>query len=236
MKKEVKALLLAAGFGTRLRPITYKTPKCLVEINGKPLLKIWIDNLKLARINSILINTHYLAEKVEVFVKELNDPNIEINLVKEKFLLGTAGTLIKNKGFFDDSTGLLIHADNFTSVDLSRFIKAHNQRPGNCILTMLTFDTDQPKNCGVVDIDKNGIVRGFYEKNDNPPSKIANGAIYAFDNDFLCWIEKNLPSAKDFSTEILPNLIGKIYTWHTDSIYIDIGTPSALNKAQNCKF
>ena len=66
----MRALLLAAGIGKRLRPLTNTTPKCLVEIQGKPLLQMWIDKLLNLKINEIIINTHYLAEKVETFVKK----------------------------------------------------------------------------------------------------------------------------------------------------------------------
>tara|TARA_Y100000991_G_scaffold197682_1_gene168302 strand:+ start:47 stop:757 length:711 start_codon:yes stop_codon:yes gene_type:complete len=234
MRREIKALLLAAGFGTRLRPITHSIPKCLVEIKGKPLLEIWIENLKIAKIDEVLINTHYLSNKVEEFINLLKIEDLKISIEYEKNLLGTAGTLIKNKKFFKNSIGLLIHADNFTKLNLSEFLEAHNNRPKNCLITMLTFETDQPEKCGVVEIDNENIVKGFYEKVINPPSKIANGAIYAFDGDFIEWIEHNHKDAKDFSTEILPKLIGNIYTWHTSSLFIDIGTPKALELAQNC--
>ena len=77
-------MLLAAGFGTRLRHITYTIPKCLVPINGKPLLEIWLENLNNYGINDFIINTHYLAERVEYFVnnsKYKNSPKIDFFLM-----------------------------------------------------------------------------------------------------------------------------------------------------------
>ena len=158
MKKEIKALLLAAGLGTRLRPITNSIPKCLVEIKGKPLLEIWLENLKKAKADEVLINTHYLSHKVEKFISLLKIKDLQISIEYEKELLGTAGILIKNKKFFKNSLGLLIHADNFTKLNLSEFLDAHNNRPKNCLITMLTFETNQPEKCGVVEIDKRNIV------------------------------------------------------------------------------
>ena len=97
--KKFKAILLAAGLGTRLRPITENTPKCLVEIAEKPLLRYWIDYLDSINCESVLINTHYLSDQVEKYVNQISNIKMEIKLVYEKELLGTAGTLIKNFDF-----------------------------------------------------------------------------------------------------------------------------------------
>ena len=129
----------------------------------------------------------------------------------------------------------MIHSDNFTYMKLKELIEAHQNRPKNCLITMLTFSTDDPKSCGIVELDKKGVVKAFYEKIENPPSNIANGAIYIFENDFLEWLIKNHPNAKDFSLEVLPFLIGKIFTYHTSMRYIDIGTIKALKKARSLK-
>jgi mannose-1-phosphate guanylyltransferase len=96
----MKALLLAAGLGTRLRPITEKIPKCLVPINGVPLLDIWLEKLSNIGIEEFLINTHYLHQDVENFISK-NKYKKKIKTTFEEKLLGTAGTLIKNKDFFE---------------------------------------------------------------------------------------------------------------------------------------
>ena len=159
----MKALLLAAGFGRRLRPLTNNTPKCLLKINGVPLIDIWLRNLKYFGVEQILINTHYLAEKVNNYIKKSNHKDI-VKIVYEPIILGTAGTLFKNKDFFNNEDFLLIHADNLCFFDYNKFLNAHNQRPEHCVLTMMTFLTNQPKNCGVVEIDKNNVVTNFFEK------------------------------------------------------------------------
>ena len=76
------------------------------------------------------------------------------------------------------------------------------------------------------------VVVDFFEKQPNPPGNIANGAVYVFEDDFLYWMIKNFPKAKDFSTDIIPKLLGKIYTYHTNMPYIDIGTPKSLDEAK----
>ena len=230
----MRALLLSAGFGTRLRPITINTPKCLVPINGTPLLQIWLERLSAAGIGSFLVNTHYLADKVKKFVEESNfRKNIQITF--EDDLLGTAGTLIRNLDFFQGEDGLLIHADNYCLADFSAFKHAHNNRPLGCLMTMMTFRTDDPSSCGIVEVDENGIVIGFHEKVKNPPGNLANGAIYIVSNEFLEIIKTDLNYVTDFSTEVLHRFKGYIYTHEISELFLDIGTIDQYKKANSLK-
>ena len=162
--KKFRALLLAAGFGTRLKPITNTLPKCLIEIDKRPLLHLWIDKLEKLGFESVLINTHYLPNKVHESIQELDLKKLKIYTSYEKKLLGTAGTLLKNLDFFRGSKGLIIHADNATKDDLSGFIKAHKNRPKDALITMLTFETNNPEQCGVVKLDKNNMVKDFMKR------------------------------------------------------------------------
>ena len=97
---------------------------------------------------------------------------------------------------------------------------------------MLAFTTDSPQNCGIVITDKKNILKGFFEKVDNPPSNIANGAIYIFDNDLLRILVKKYSNFTDFSNQVIPMLIDKIFTHHTKETLIDIGTANNLRKAR----
>ncbi len=230
--KKIRPLILAAGFGSRLRPLTLNVPKCLVDINNKPIIEYWLDKLEDISVNKVLINTHYLANKVDEFLAHQKRKNLEILSIYEEKLLGTAGTLIANYKFFSGSIGILIHSDNFTNMELNELIESHRNRPKNCLLTMLTFNTSNPQSCGIVEVDENNIVQNFYEKHPNPPGKKANAAVYLFEEDFLNWLITNYPNATDFSNEVLPKLMGKIYTFHTKMFYIDIGTQESLDLAR----
>ena len=95
----MKALILAAGYGKRLRPLTNNVPKCLVKIGKKSLLQIWLEKLEKQGIKEFLINTHYKSEKVERFIKKSKFAK-KVKLVYEKKILGTGGTLYKNLDFF----------------------------------------------------------------------------------------------------------------------------------------
>ena len=227
----MKALLLAAGLGTRLRPLTNIWPKCLMPIQGHPLLEYWLGILQKSGIDNVLVNTHYYSNYVEGF---LGQPQFKdwVSSVYEKSLLGTAGTIRSNLDFCTDSTVLVAHADNWTCCDFSDFLYYHNnKRPKDTVMTMMIFTCSEPSTCGIVELDNNGIVIDFHEKVNNPPSKLANAAVYLLEPKVIEWIERH-PEVSDFSTEVLPEFIGKIATWENQKIHRDIGTIKELKEAQ----
>ena len=228
----MRALLLTAGLGTRLRPLTNTIPKCLVPIKSQPLLGIWLDHLTKADMGPFLLNTHYLAGQINSFIA--NSPHHEqVTLIYEEKLLGTAGTLISNLEFFQGQDGLLIHADNYCLADFSAFRRTHLGRPPGCLMTMMTFRTDNPSSCGIVELDERGVVIGFHEKVANPPGNLANGAVYILSAELLQKISTDLMFASDFSTEILTRFVGKIQSYETFETFLDIGTPESYEKANN---
>ena len=231
----MKALLLAGGFGTRLKPLTENIPKCLVPLGNKPLLDYWINGLTEANFNSLLINTHYLADQVKEFVRHHPMRN-KIELLHEENLLGTAGTLKENINILKHEDCLMVHADNYCTADFNEFLLRHQNRPKECLITMMTFYTKEPQSCGIVELDENGLVQNFYEKEETPRGNIANGAIYMLSKEFLSDFECKFASASDFSEEVIPYLLGRIFTYHTSAKLVDIGTLSTyyrLNKELN---
>jgi len=228
----MRALLLAAGLGTRLRPLTDTIPKCLVPIKGRTLLEIWLERLTHANIGPFLINTHYLANEVKNFIDSSCYWD-KVRLTNEVELFGTAGTLIANLEFFQGKDGMIIHADNYCLADLTAFQAAHNNRPSECLMTMMTFRTTDPSSCGIVELDKRGVVIGFHEKVNNPPGNLANAAIYILSSEFLKQLDTSFRSAKDFSKEVLNKFVGRIYSYETFEVFMDIGTPKNYMKA-NC--
>lgn len=228
----MKALLLAAGLGTRLRPLTDRIPKCLVPINGKPLMDYWLEMLCRDQNFQVMINLHYFAEKIQAYLAA-SPYRKKLTLVHEDRLLGTGGTLLKNRLFFDGEPALMIHGDNLSVFDLKAFIKAHLSRPKDCQITMMTFETDSPQSCGIVELDANNVVCAFHEKVANPPGNLANGAVYIIEPavfDFLKTLEKEVI---DFSTEVLPMFTGRINTFHNNLYHRDIGTMESYLAAEN---
>ena len=227
----MKAILLAAGLGIRLRPITNTIPKCLVPIRGRPLLDIWIQNLLNSGVKDILINTHYLSHLVIEYIQK-SEYKDSVQIVYEDVLLGTAGTLKENIKFFGGQDGLLIHADNYCEDELVEFYEAHRKRPSQCLMTMMTFRTDCPGSCGIVEIDKNKILVDFHEKKINPPGNLANGAIYALSSQLLNEIEASTEIGNDFSLDVIKVYKEKILTYETKRILLDIGTEHNYNKVR----
>ena len=226
----MKALLLAAGFGTRLRPLTDTVPKCLVPIHGRPLLGLWLEMLAEADMGPFLVNLHYLADTVRDWMSS-SPYRDRMQPVYEEILLGTAGTLLKNRAFFGPEPFMLIHADNLSKFDVGAFVARHRARPEGCEITMMTFDTDAPQSCGIVELDEREVVVAFHEKVADPPGTLANGAVYILEPtlfDFLAALGKeNL----DFSNDVLPHYLGKIFTFHNDVYHRDIGTQESYEAA-----
>jgi mannose-1-phosphate guanylyltransferase len=227
----MKSLLLAAGLGTRLRPITDTVPKCLVPIQGKPLLAYWLDLLKPDAENPALINTHYLPGLVGDFIKT-SPWKMHCTLVNETELLGTGGTILHNQACFRDAAFLVIHADNLTRFDLDAFIDAHHRRPPGIEITMMTFDTDMPQSCGIVETDKNNIVIGFQEKSPNPRGIRANAAVYIMEPSIIAFLQSLNKKIIDVSTELLPHYLHRMQMFHNADYHRDIGTPQSLQLAE----
>ncbi|MCX6838543.1 MAG: nucleotidyltransferase family protein [Verrucomicrobia bacterium] len=228
----MNALLLAAGFGTRLRPLTDHTPKCLVEINGRPLLDYWLQDLHAAGVTEFVINTHHLSETVRSYVRQHALAPL-IRIVHENHLLGTAGTLLANADFLKRGTTLIAHADNLCVCSWRDFLQSHQNRPANTLISMMTFRTDAPSQCGIVELDANGIVQGFHEKVVDPPGNLASAAVYLNEPEMLEFMQSLGPDVTDLSTQILPLLLGRIATWQNHEILIDIGTPERLAMARS---
>ncbi|SFV50949.1 Mannose-1-phosphate guanylyltransferase [hydrothermal vent metagenome] len=225
----MKALLLSAGIGSRLRPITEFLPKCLVPINGKVLLEYWFENLLAAGVSEFIINTHYKHELVEDYIN--NSPYKEITtIVHEEKLLNTGGTLLRCKKILGNEAFMLVHADNLSFCDFKSFINSHLS--SSCSLSMMLFKTDTPSSCGIVKLDKNGVVQEFFEKVQNPPSNLANGAVYICNHSIFKILEEIKKTEIDFSLDVLPKFMGDINTYLNDVYHRDIGTVESFALAQ----
>lgn len=227
----MKALLLAAGLGTRLRPITDHVPKCLVPIHGKPLLEYWLDMLLTNGVERVLINTHYLPHAVRAYVAASPWRN-SIDMVHEEILLGTGGTVLRNHDSLAGGPFMVVHADNLTRFDVAAFIRAHANRSIGVDITMMTFDTDMPQTCGIVELDERGVVIRFHEKVANPPSNHANAAVYIFEPSVIDFLASLGKEVIDISTEVLPKYLGRMQAFHNSDYHRDIGTPESLALAE----
>ncbi|WP_281254502.1 nucleotidyltransferase family protein [Paenibacillus rigui] len=219
---------MAAGLGTRLRPLTNQMPKCLVPIKGKPLLEIWLELLEKHGVTEVLINLHYKAEMVHVFLQQYNGP-IRVHCVYEEQLLGSAGTIRENQAFVQAGEPFfIINADNLTNINLTRMMEAYLANPS--ILFMALFQSADPQSCGIAVLGERQMITGFVEKPVQPKSNLANAGIYIADERLFSYLTKDTPA--DLGTDVFPQLIGIMKGYMLSEYLLDIGTMEAYLKAQ----
>jgi mannose-1-phosphate guanylyltransferase len=233
----MKAFLLAAGKGTRLKPYTDSIPKCLIPIHGKPLLCIWLDHLRLQGVQEVLINTHHHAHQVEAFVRSYSHHrDIDIVISYEPELLGSAGTIWHRRDFVDSEDDFMVfYADNLTNIGLKRFAEFHKScRRNNGVLTMGLFHAPNPSACGIAELDSDQMILSFTEKPENPKTDLANAGIYIASQEIFEYFPKgpSIPgSVLDFGHHVLPLLAGRMYGYPITEYLRDIGTIVSYQQA-----
>jgi len=230
MTQRCKALLLAGGLGTRLRPLTDTIAKCLIPVAGKPMVDYWFDRLELAGVRRILINTHHHAPLVRTHLAAVMAARqLELSEAYEPKLLGSAGTVHANRSWADDADEILIiYADNLSNVDLGRVLAFH--RAHSDPMTMMLFHTPYPEQCGIAALDERGHITEFVEKPKNPKSDLANSGLYVVDAD--AYREMADQDAFDIGFDILPRFLGRMSGFVFDGYHRDIGNIEALEQAQ----
>lgn len=224
----MKAFLLAGGLGERLRPLTLTLPKCLVPIDGVPLLAIWLELCESQGVDDILVNVSQHAALVERFLNERRC-RARVTLVQEAAPRGTAGTVRDQRSFVGDSEEFWVfHSDNLTNVRLGPMIAAH--RAHDALLTVGLFRAPDPTAAGIVLMGPDATIERFEEKPARPSSDLANAGIYLARRALL----DELPRGNgllDFGHDVLPRLAGRMRGYVIPEFLADIGTPLALERA-----
>jgi mannose-1-phosphate guanylyltransferase len=224
----MKAFLLAAGLGTRLKPVTDTVPKCMVPIDGRPLLDIWLGAFGRAGVDEVLVNLHYLPDVVRRHLDARAGPPA-VRTFFEPELLGSAGTLAANRDWVaGEDMFLACNADNLTDFDLRGLIQAHREH--GALATLTVFRSDRPSAGGVVELDPAGTVTGFEEKPSQPVSDLVNAGMYAFHPGVLDEIGGSPPC--DIGYDLLPGLVGRARAVRVNGYFRDIGTVEAYQRAQ----
>jgi len=226
-----KAVLLAAGLGTRLHPLTQHTPKCLLEIGGKPLIDYWFDALRAAGVERVLLNTHHLPEPVRAHIAEIHARCDRFRIVEsyEPKLLGSAGTLAANPDWADDASDvLIIYADNLSEIDLSALLAVHRSHTDP--FTMALFRAAKPEACGIAELGADMRIIGFEEKPREPASDLANAGVYALTS--AAYREIAEMRAFDLGFDVLPRFVGRMRGFPIEGYHLDIGTLENLETAR----
>jgi mannose-1-phosphate guanylyltransferase len=224
----VKAFLLAAGPGSRLRPMTDAVPKCLVPIRGTPMLSIWLQACKRFGIEEVLINLHAHAAAVSEFLRQdINGPRVRV--VVEQQLLGSAGTLRANRDWvMSDEFFWVFYADVLNRADLEGMLRVHQKRKPAA--TLGVYEVPDPRRCGIVTADSDGVIQQFVEKPEHPAGNLAFSGLMIGTPAVLDVIPSSVPA--DIGFHVLPQLAGRMIAYSISDYLLDIGTMENYEKAQ----
>ena len=218
----MKAFILAAGAGTRLRPLTYECPKPMISLLNKPVIEHPINNLKKHNIDSIVMNLHTLPKMITEYFGDGSKFGININYSMEENLLGTAGGLKKCKSFFD-STFVVMSGDGLSNVDLTSAIAFHKKK--KALATMVLKKIETKFSYGITLTDRANRIINFVEKPSwgSVFSDTVNTGIYIFEPDIFRYIPDGF---YDFGKDLWPKLLKSkknIYAYLMNGYWTDIG-------------
>lgn len=232
----MKGMVLAAGEGQRLRPLTLSRPKPMLPIAGKPGLEWILDWLKAYGIHEIAMNLSYKPEAVQNHFGDGSRFGVELTYSLEETILGTAGGVKRLAGFLTEPF-VLVYGDVLTDLNLADLIAFHQSRPSGPRVTMSLYRVPNPTECGIVELDSEGRVTRLVEK---PPadavfSDLANAGVLVLEPEILNDIP--VETFYDFSLDLFPRQLAAGIPFYgqplqeTDYL-IDIGTPEKYERAQ----
>jgi mannose-1-phosphate guanylyltransferase len=224
----MKAFLLAGGLGTRLRPLTDSTPKCLLPVQGTPLLQIWFDIFRQYSIDEVLINVHSHGDAVRSFIDE-HKVSLKVHLFEETALLGSAGTVLANREWVSKEQSFWVfYADVLTTTNLNHMLAFHSSR--GQIATIGVYEVPDPSRCGIVQVDERGVVLDFVEKPKAPVGNLAFSGLMVATPALLDEIPDTSPA--DLGFHVLPQMVGRMAAYRIPDFIIDIGTLETYRAAQ----
>jgi len=229
----MQALILCAGLGTRLKPLTDAVPKVMLPIGAKPLLEHHFEQFKKHGVKEFLINLHYLPDKVTDYFGNGSKWGIKITYKYEPKILGTAGAI---KNFENEIRGpfFLIYGDIFSLVDYDNFYKYFLEKPATLGLEIIG-ETDHPFDSDLVEVDENLRFLKIYQKPHKtlPKNFKAMKGVYIFNKEIVNYIPKDLYYEIDH--QLLPDILNQnlfFYGYQTNDYLKDIGTLERYQKAQ----
>ncbi len=226
-------MVLAAGAGTRLRPLTYELPKPVIPVLNRPVIHYVLTNLSRHGIKDIMVNTHHHPDQIRSFCGDGSRWGVRISYSHESTLLGTAGAVKKVEEFFKDGPFFVLAGDGYSDIDLSAMLDFHRKSGG--MATLAVKDVDARFEYGVTLMGRGGRVRGFLEKPlwGDIFSKFVNTSIYLVEPEVLRYMPKGRPY--DFGHEVWPKLLGlhkPLYAYKTHAYWCDVGSVSEFKRCQ----
>jgi len=221
----VKALIMAAGYGTRLEPLTKAVPKPMVLVVNKPILQYNLELLRRFGIKDLCMNIHYHPEQMEHFFQDGNNFGVNLTYSFEEKLMGTAGGVKKMADLMDISkTFIVFSSDLVTDINLSKLVAYHKKK--KALVTIALTEVEEVEEYGVVILEEDGRISGFQEKPSPKEalSKWANAGIYICEPEVLDLIPDG--EFYDFGKELFPKIIEakeRIFGYKMVEYWGDIG-------------
>jgi mannose-1-phosphate guanylyltransferase len=226
----VQALLLAGGEGTRLRPLTYTTPKPVMPLAGRPFLSFMLDWAHLHGVDEVILSCGFMSDEVKLVLGDIYD-GMRLRYVVEEEPLGTAGPVRRayDEGLLEERV-LVLNGDVLTDIDLTAELQYHERTGARATLAL--YAVEDTSSYGVVPTAEDGAVEAFIEKGggDAPTNRINAGA-YVIERDL---VESSIPAGRavSFEREVFPSLVGEgLYGFDAAGYWIDIGTPERYLEA-----
>jgi NDP-sugar pyrophosphorylase family protein len=228
----MKAVVMAGGEGTRLRPLTLDVPKPFIRVSGRPAIEYALGALVSAGIRDIIVTTFYKPERLITHLGGGARLNARIFYSVEDEAMGTAGGVAKCLPLIGDDTVVVLSGDVIADVDIAKLVKFHKDRGAEA--TMAVTQVDNPSEFGIVGTDETGRITRFLEKpkKEEAFSNLINAGIYVLEASAL----RSIPAGAtfDFSKQLFPKLLEegrKLYAAQLDGFWMDVGRPADLLKA-----
>ncbi|MBI2844375.1 MAG: NDP-sugar synthase [Armatimonadetes bacterium] len=219
----MKAMILAAGVGSRLDPLTRHIPKPMVPIVNRPVMEHIVELLARHGIKNIMVNLHYLGDQIEEYFGNGSKWGAKIHYCKEDRLWGDAGSVKRCEDFFDD-TFIVVGGDDLADIDITRIVRLHKEK--KAIATIALSLVDDPSEYGIALLNDRGRITRFLEKPRGEVifSNAANTGVYVFDPRVLELIPRGVPYG--FGNNVFPMLLEqrtRFYGYLTSSYWRDVG-------------
>lgn len=229
----MKAIILAGGEGTRLRPLTYKIPKALIPVQGRTLTEQVLDIYKKIGVVEIYLSVSYMSDKVKDYFGDGKNFGLKIKYLEEPVAMGTAGPLIilKQKGEIPSKDFFMCNGDNLFSLDLEKMLNSHQKN--KAIATIGLTVVKDPSQFGIANLSGDKILE-FIEKPDkkDAPSEYASSGYYILSPKIFDYLpDKNFVMLEK---DIWPQLAraGKLFGFCSDSQWFDTGTPERYKEVE----
>ena len=224
------AVVLSAGLGTRLRPLTDTCPKPMVPVAGMPLLERTVRHLAAHEVTDVCVNLHHLPHVVRDHFADGSAFGVRLHFSVESELLGTAGALNAFRAFLSEPF-LVWYGDVLSDFDVSALVRHH--RATGALATVGLYRVDNPTQCGLVDMDETGRITRFVEKPPVAFTDLANAGVYACEPGVLDFISPS--GASDFGQDVFPSMLkahAPLYGYPIEERLIDIGSHEKLARAE----